>query len=111
MADIKPIFLHLSICCTPVCGFLDLLDVPAEIPFFSNVIHREIVYRLGSVPKGLFSSGVNISALIARDQPSSVLIFVDPLRENDAKRTQFGHSSFIGRAICLVTTCLSVWKI
>jgi hypothetical protein len=25
---------------------VDLLDAPAEIPFFNNLIHREIVYRL-----------------------------------------------------------------
>jgi AraC-like DNA-binding protein len=31
---------------------VDLLDAPAEIPFFSNLIHREIVYRLLQYPQG-----------------------------------------------------------
>lgn len=31
---------------------MDLLDAPAEIPFFSNLIHREIVYRLLQYPQG-----------------------------------------------------------
>jgi AraC-like DNA-binding protein len=31
---------------------LELLDTPAEIPFFSDLIHREIVYRLLQCPQG-----------------------------------------------------------
>jgi AraC-like DNA-binding protein len=31
---------------------LDLLDAPAEIPFLSDLIHREIVYRLLQYPQG-----------------------------------------------------------
>jgi AraC-like DNA-binding protein len=32
--------------------FVDLLDAPAEIPFFSDLMHREIVYRLLQYPQG-----------------------------------------------------------
>ncbi len=31
---------------------VDLLDTPAEIPFFSDLIHREIIYRLLQYPQG-----------------------------------------------------------
>src|SRR5258708_20853782 len=30
----------------PFCRLLDLLDAPEDIPFLSNLIQREIVYRL-----------------------------------------------------------------
>jgi AraC-type transcriptional regulator len=36
----------------PCMRLLDLLNAPAEIPFFSNLIHREIVYRLLQYPQG-----------------------------------------------------------
>ncbi len=36
----------------PCIRLVDLLDTPAEIPFFSNLIHREIVYRLLQYPQG-----------------------------------------------------------
>jgi AraC-like DNA-binding protein len=36
----------------PCIRLVDLLDAPAEIPFFSNLIHREIVYRLLQYPQG-----------------------------------------------------------
>jgi AraC-like DNA-binding protein len=35
----------------PCIRMLDLLDAPTEIPFFSNLIHREIVYRLLQYPQ------------------------------------------------------------
>jgi AraC-like DNA-binding protein len=34
------------------CRLLDLLDTPRDIPFLSNLIHREIVYRILSGPEG-----------------------------------------------------------
>jgi hypothetical protein len=36
----------------PCCRFLDLLDAPEDIPFLSNLIQREIVYRLLRGPQG-----------------------------------------------------------
>lgn len=36
----------------PCCCFLDLLDAPEDIPFLSNLIQREIVYRLLRGPQG-----------------------------------------------------------
>jgi AraC-like DNA-binding protein len=36
----------------PFCRLLDLLDVPADIPFLSNLIQREIVYRVLRGPHG-----------------------------------------------------------
>ena len=36
----------------PCIRLLDLLDAPADIPFFSNLIHREIIYRLLRYPQG-----------------------------------------------------------
>jgi AraC-like DNA-binding protein len=36
----------------PCIRLLDLLDAPADISFFSNLIHREIVYRLLQSPQG-----------------------------------------------------------
>ena len=36
----------------PFCRLLDLLDAPADIPFLSNLIQREIVYRLLRGPQG-----------------------------------------------------------
>jgi AraC-like DNA-binding protein len=36
----------------PCCRLLDLLDVPEDIPFLSNLIQREIVYRLLRGPHG-----------------------------------------------------------
>jgi AraC-like DNA-binding protein len=36
----------------PCIRLVDLLDAPADIPFFSNLIHREIVYRLLQYPQG-----------------------------------------------------------
>ena len=36
----------------PFCRLLDLLDVPEDIPFLSNLIQREIVYRLLRGPHG-----------------------------------------------------------
>jgi AraC-like DNA-binding protein len=36
----------------PCIRLLDLLDAPAEIPFLSGLIHREIVYRLLQYPQG-----------------------------------------------------------
>jgi hypothetical protein len=36
----------------PCIRLLDLLDAPAEIPFFSDLIQREIVYRLLHNPQG-----------------------------------------------------------
>lgn len=36
----------------PCIRLMDLLDAPADIPFFSNLIHREIVYRLMQSPQG-----------------------------------------------------------
>jgi AraC-like DNA-binding protein len=36
----------------PCVRMLELLDTPAEIPFFSDLIHREIVYRLLQCPQG-----------------------------------------------------------
>jgi AraC-like DNA-binding protein len=36
----------------PCIRLLDLLDAPVDIPFFSNLIHREIVYRLLQYPQG-----------------------------------------------------------
>ena len=41
-----------SICCSPFVGFLDLLDASEDIPFLSNLIQREIVYRLLRGPQG-----------------------------------------------------------
>jgi AraC-like DNA-binding protein len=36
----------------PCIRLLDLLDTPAEIAFFSDLIHREIVFRLLQYPQG-----------------------------------------------------------
>ena len=36
----------------PCCRLLDLLDAPEDIPFLSNLIQREIVYRLLRGPQG-----------------------------------------------------------
>ena len=36
----------------PFCRLLDLLDAPEDIPFLSNLIQREIVYRLLRGPHG-----------------------------------------------------------
>jgi AraC-like DNA-binding protein len=36
----------------PCCRLLDLLEVPEDIPFLSNLIQREIVYRLLRGPHG-----------------------------------------------------------
>jgi len=36
----------------PFCRLLDLLDAPEDIPFLSNLIQREIVYRLLRGPQG-----------------------------------------------------------
>jgi AraC-like DNA-binding protein len=36
----------------PCCRLLDLLDAPEDIPFLSNLIQREIVYRLLRGPHG-----------------------------------------------------------
>jgi len=36
----------------PCVRMLELLDTPAEIPFFSDLIYREIVYRLLQCPQG-----------------------------------------------------------
>jgi AraC-like DNA-binding protein len=36
----------------PCIRLLDLLDAPAEIPFFSPLIQREIIYRLLQYPQG-----------------------------------------------------------
>jgi len=36
----------------PCVRMLELLDTPAEIPFFGDLIHREIVYRLLQCPQG-----------------------------------------------------------
>jgi len=36
----------------PCIRLVDLLDAPADIPFFSSLIHREIVYRLLQSPHG-----------------------------------------------------------
>lgn len=36
----------------PCIRLLNLLDVPEDIPFFSNLIHREIAYRLLQRPQG-----------------------------------------------------------
>jgi len=36
----------------PLCRLLDLLDAPEDIPFLSNLIQREIVYRLLRGPQG-----------------------------------------------------------
>ena len=36
----------------PCIRLMDLLDAPADIPFFSNLIHREITYRLLQYPQG-----------------------------------------------------------
>lgn len=35
----------------PCIRLVDLLDAPAEISFFSNLVHREIVYRLLQYPQ------------------------------------------------------------
>src|ERR1700685_1706784 len=36
----------------PFCRLLDLLDAPQDIPFLSNLVQREIVYRLLRGPQG-----------------------------------------------------------
>lgn len=36
----------------PCIRLMDLLDAPGDIPFFSSLIHREIVYRLLQSPQG-----------------------------------------------------------
>ena len=36
----------------PFCRLMDLLDAPEDIPFLSNLIQREIVYRLLQGPQG-----------------------------------------------------------
>jgi len=36
----------------PCIRLLDLLDAPADIPFFTDLIHREIIYRLLRYPQG-----------------------------------------------------------
>jgi AraC-like DNA-binding protein len=36
----------------PCCRLMDLLDAPEDIPFLSNLIQREIVYRLLRGPQG-----------------------------------------------------------
>jgi hypothetical protein len=36
----------------PFCRLLDLLNAPEDIPFLSNLIQREIVYRLLRGPHG-----------------------------------------------------------
>jgi hypothetical protein len=50
----------------PFCRLLDLLDAPEDIPFLSNLIQREIVYRAVSLPQYQFAghtTGQNIITL------------------------------------------------
>ena len=37
---------------TPCCRMVELLDKPKDVPFFSKLLHREIIYRLLEGPQG-----------------------------------------------------------
>jgi len=50
----------------PCIRLLDLLKAPAEIPFFSDLIHREVVYRLLQ-----YRQGDRLRALARLDDPGS----------------------------------------